>query len=174
MSRVYLIGFMGVGKSSVGKRLAHKMRWSFIDTDNIIEKELGITVQEVFDQLGEEWFREYEQKVLIKTTSFQNTIIATGGGTPCFYNNMDTIINNGLCIYLRMPPKEIVLRISQSQKKRPLIDNLTGIELEKFVEKTLAERETIYSKAHLIADALNPNLIHTLEQQIKRDFGTIR
>lgn len=174
MSRVYLIGFMGAGKTSVGKRLARKMRWSFVDTDNIIEKELGITVQDVFDKLGEEWFREYEQKVLIKTTSFQNTIIATGGGTPCFYNNMDTIINNGLCIYLRMPPKEIVLRISQSQKKRPLIDNLTGIELEKFVEKTLAERETIYSKAHLIADALNPNLIHTLEQQIKRDFGTIR
>ncbi|HPW67115.1 MAG TPA: shikimate kinase, partial [Salinivirgaceae bacterium] len=154
--------------------LARKMRWSFVDTDNIIEKELGITVQEVFDQLGEEWFREYEQKVLTKTTSFQNTIIATGGGTPCFYNNMDTIINNGLCIYLRMPPKEIVSRISQSQKIRPLVYNLTGIKLEKYVEKTLVERETVYLKAHLIADALNPNLIHTLEQQIKRYFGTIK
>ena len=174
MSRVYLIGFMGAGKTSVGKRLARKMRWSFVDTDNIIEKELGITVQEVFDQLGEEWFRDYEKKVIIKTTSFKNTVISTGGGTPCFYNNMDIIINNGLCIYLRMPPKEIVSRISQSQKKRPLVDNLRGIELEKYVEKILAKREAVYSKAHIIADALNPNLILSLEQQIKRYFGTIK
>ena len=73
-----------------------------------------------------------------------------------------------------MPPKEIVSRISQSQKIRPLVYNLTGIKLEKYVEKTLVERETVYLKAHLIADALNPNLIHTLEQQIKRYFGTIK
>jgi shikimate kinase len=73
-----------------------------------------------------------------------------------------------------MPPKEIVSRISQSQKKRPLVDNLRGIELEKYVEKILAKREAVYSKAHIIADALNPNLILSLEQQIKRYFGTIK
>ena len=79
---------------------------------------------------------------------------------------MDIIINNGLCIYLRIPPKRL-FHGYHNRKKRPLVDNLRGIELEKYVEKILAKREAVYSKAHIIADALNPNLILSLEQQIK-------
>ncbi len=170
MPRVYLIGFMGAGKTTVGKQLARKIKWSFADTDSIAERELGMTVNEVFNELGEEWFRKYEQKVLIKTTSFKNTIISTGGGTPCFNDNIDTIINNGLCIYLHMPNKSIVARLLASKRTRPLVYGLSKAELDEYVEKKMAEREEIYSKAHFTVNALAPDLIYSIKQCVEDYF----
>jgi shikimate kinase len=162
---------MGAGKTTIGKILAKRLQWTFTDTDHITEYELGMSLTAVFADLGELWFRQYEKKVLQKTTTLQNTIISTGGGTPCYEDNMDTIIQNGLCIYLYLPPKAIISRLAQSKKPRPLVRELSGIELETYVDKTLAERENFYSKAHFTVDALSPNLVQIVESRIREHFG---
>ncbi len=174
MARVYLVGFMGAGKTTIGKVLAKRLQWTFTDTDQVTEFELGMPLTSVFADLGELWFRHYEKKVLQKTTTLQNTIISTGGGTPCFENNMETIIESGLCVYLFLPPKAIISRLEKSKKPRPLVRELSGSELEKYVEKTFSDREKYYSQAHFTVDALNPNLIQVVESRIREHFGMER
>lgn len=171
MKRVYMIGFMGVGKTTIGKALAKRIRWRFVDTDRLIENELGMTINNVFEKMGEQWFRKYEKKVLNRTVTMQNTIISTGGGTPCFDGNIDTMLQNGLCIYLYMPVKAIFARLSQSKKPRPLINGLQGSELERYVTGLVIEREKIYSMAHHAVDALSPDILTKIYDLVYCHFG---
>jgi shikimate kinase len=138
---------MGVGKTSLGKKLAKKLNWQFLDTDKWIEKKTGLSIPAIFEQKGEVYFRELERNCIDESRVLQNTVISVGGGLPCFGDAMSVLNSFGTTIYLKLEPQEIARRLSESKIERPLINGLKENELEKYVEKKLLEREKHYSKA---------------------------
>lgn len=152
---IFLIGYMGSGKTTLGKKLANKLDLPFIDTDEEIVKQIGMSITEYFGQHGEEEFRKLEREQLRK---FADTyaVISTGGGAPCFFDNMEWIKNNGYAVYLQMTPKALFDRLSQSKlHKRPILIGKSTEELRAFIEEKLTEREPYYTQAHLTIDQLN-------------------
>lgn len=147
--RIFIIGFMYSGKSTIGKKLAKAMNLKYIDTDNIIETKYNITVAHFFEKYGEELFREFERKILLEEIEKDNVIISTGGGLPCFNENMELIKQNGISIYLKMSPLSIIHRINHSKKKRPLLQNKSPEELQTYIETLLKQREIFYNQATL-------------------------
>lgn len=146
---IYLIGFMGSGKSTVGKKLASLLEWSYIDLDKKIEEKTGKTIPELFSENGEEYFRNIESEVL-RSLKFQtNTVISTGGGTPCHEDNIDFMNETGLTIYLKLNPVQLKSRLSESKGERPLIKDLSNEDLLAFIENKLALREQFYCKAEI-------------------------
>ncbi len=139
---------MGAGKSTLGKKLAAKLNFRFVDLDKFIEEETGKTIDKWFEKKGEEKFREIEKKCLHKTKSFINTVVATGGGTPCFSDNMQWINSNGTSVYLQLSAGSIFHRIASSKEKRPLIKDLRDVDLIDFISRQLAVRETYYRQCH--------------------------
>lgn len=119
--RIFLLGFMGSGKSSLARELAHKLTYSFIDLDNLVEERSGKKIAEIFENDGEVVFRKIEHDCLLETFSHKNIVIATGGGTPCFFNNIDLINQNGISVYLKFNPGILASRLSNDKGKRPLI-----------------------------------------------------
>jgi shikimate kinase len=138
---------MGVGKTSLGKKLAKKLNWQFLDTDKWIEKKTGLAITAIFEQKGEVYFRELERNCIDELRVLQNTVISVGGGLPCFGDAMESLKSFGTTIYLKLEAKEIARRLAESKIERPLINGLKENELEKYVEKKLLEREKHYSKA---------------------------
>ncbi|MGA6121576.1 shikimate kinase [Sphingobacterium anhuiense] len=152
---IFLIGYMGSGKTTLAKKLASKLELPFIDTDDEIVKEIGMSITEYFQLHGEEKFRELERKQLLKTAQ-QNAIVSTGGGSPCFFDNMQWMNENGISVYLQMSPKSLFDRLSQSKpNKRPILIGKTEEELFNFITEKLTEREPFYQQAHLIIDHIN-------------------
>jgi len=175
--RIYLLGFMASGKTSLGKRLASQLKLNFLDLDSFIEQNEKQTIAEIFSQKGETTFREIEQITLKQTLNFENIIISTGGGTPCFFDNINFINANGLSIYLKISAKMLASRLKQSRTKRPLISNKTDTELDLFVEQILATRELFYAKAHFTLELTNlkkqemvTQLISTIKQNRNREM----
>ncbi len=148
--RIYLIGFMGCGKSSLGKRLARKLGYPFIDTDTVIEEEWGKSVPEIFQQEGEAAFREKESEVLRSTAGLNKVVVATGGGTPCFFDNMDFILEQGVSVYLRMSVQSLAHRLENARIRRPLLEDFQGSALMEEIGQRLKEREPWYARAHCI------------------------
>src|SRR5664280_2267606 len=155
---IYIIGFMGSGKTTIGRQLALQLNWSFIDLDKMIEENAGKTIAEIFSQNGEEYFREIETKVLENLKSVRNTIISTGGGTPCHHENMEFMLGNGLTVYLKLTPDELETRLSESRGGRPLIMDLDKENLKVFIEKKLADREKWYDRSEIIIGGINPDI----------------
>lgn len=152
---IFLIGYMGSGKTTLAKKLASKLELPFIDTDDEIVKEIGMSITEYFQLHGEEKFRELEREQLLKTAQ-QNAIVSTGGGSPCFFDNMQWMNENGISVYLQMSPKSLFDRLSQSKpNKRPILIGKTEEELFNFITEKLTEREPFYQQAHLIIDHIN-------------------
>jgi len=160
---IFLVGFMGSGKSTVGRRLAGRLGYSFIDMDQRLEAEHGMTINEIFEKLGEKAFREMENLLLEEIVSLKDTVISTGGGLPCTGNNMDLINDKGVSIYLRMEPEALLNRLSRGKRRRPLIRHLSREELETFIREKLREREPVYLRAHHIVSGLNFNMDHLVE-----------
>jgi shikimate kinase len=161
---IYIIGFMGSGKSTSGKKLASLLGWSFIDLDNRIEEYTGKRIPEIFSQKGENYFRDVEAEVL-KSLRYQvNTVISTGGGTPCFGSNMDHMLETGLTLYLKLTPAQLESRLSESMGERPLIRDLDKEDLQGFIDEKLILREKYYNCAELTVDGINLdiNVLHTL------------
>ncbi len=154
-SLVYIIGFMGSGKSTAGKKLAALLGWSFIDLDRKIEEVAGKTIPQIFAEDGEEEFRKLETKVLQNHVSEVNTIIATGGGTPCHGNNMGIMLANGITVYLRMSPEQLTSRLLESTGQRPLLKNIPDEKLNDFISKKLLSREKWYRKANITLEGKN-------------------
>jgi shikimate kinase len=161
---VYIIGFMGSGKSTAGKKLASILGWSFIDLDKRIEEQTGMTIPELFSQHGEDYFRKIEAEVLKSLRSHINTVVSTGGGAPCHGDNMDYMIETGLTLYLKLTPGQLKKRLSESTGKRPLIKDLNNSELLSFIEDKLACREKWYNRAAITIEGINIdiNLLHSL------------
>ena len=150
MNRIFLIGYMGSGKTTVGKLLAERLGYSFVDMDTRIEEKHFKTVSQIFADLGEEQFRLLEQKCLHEVSEFENVVIATGGGAPCFFDNIEYMNRSGLTVYIKLSVEQLAERLENSRaNKRPLLANRKGEELQAFIAEGLARREPFYSQAHL-------------------------
>jgi len=148
MTRIFLIGYMGSGKSTVGKLLANKLGYSFIDMDAQIEANQFKTISQIFTDLGEEKFRQLEQKCLHEVSEFDDVVISTGGGTPCFFDNISYMNTNGLTVYLKYSAQELADRLGGIHvAKRPVLGNRQGEELLQFISEGLAKREPFYAQA---------------------------
>ena len=152
---IYIIGFMGSGKSTAGKKLASLLEWSFIDLDKKIEEHAGKTVPEIFSENGEEYFRNLEAQLLKSLKSYTNTLISTGGGTPCYKDNMDFMLQTGLTLYLKLTPEELKSRLSGSKGERPLIKDIDKDNLLSFIVEKLADREKWYDRSEIIVTGIN-------------------
>jgi len=148
MNRIFLIGYMGSGKTTVGQLLATQLGYSFIDMDNHIEGKLFKSVSQIFAELGEDQFRLLEKQCLHEVAEFDQVIISTGGGVPCFFDNMKYMNKQGVTVYLKLSSADLAERLEQSHaNKRPLLANRKGEELLHFISEELAKREPFYSQA---------------------------
>jgi shikimate kinase len=153
--KIFLIGFMGSGKTTLGRKLAARMQYEFIDLDHKLEQQVELSIAEYFSFFGEDSFRKKEAEVLKKTAYPENAVISTGGGLPCFFDNMDWMKANGKVVYLKLPPKTLADRLENGKEERPLLQDKHGEELIAFIEQKLGEREKFYAQANIIADGLS-------------------
>jgi shikimate kinase len=152
---IYIIGFMGSGKTTAGKKLASLLGWSFIDLDKKIEEVTGKTIPEIFSESGEDYFRDIETQILRSLKSSANTVISTGGGTPCYNDNMDFMLETGLTLYLKLTPAELKSRLSGSKGERPLIKDLDKEQLQSFIEEKLIVREKWYVRSDITVEVID-------------------
>ena len=153
--RIFLIGFMGYGKSTNGKKLATKLGYDFIDLDHQVEKVAGTSIAAYFSANGETAFRQLESDTL-KTMDYPlNSVIATGGGTPCYFDNMEWMNANGTTIYIEMTALALAKRLESGKEKRPLIRDYDEQQLVTFIEGKLEERELFYIQAAITVQGIN-------------------
>ena len=145
--KIYLIGFMGSGKTSIGKRLAKRLGYNFLDLDTLIEVKSKQKIPGIFREQGEDGFRKIERKALEDTFQLEDIVIATGGGTPCFFDNIDQINKHGLSFYLNRSMHFLVNKLFYSSTERPLVKGKSKNELDEYVGKLLAKRDSFYKKA---------------------------
>lgn len=138
---------MGSGKSLLGRLLAKRLAFDFLDLDEVIEMEVGCTISEIFNKKGEAAFRLLEKEALDQTSVLERTVIATGGGTPCFFDNMDRMNQYGVTIYLSASPTLLANRLNHEKEKRPLLAGMDEIKLIDFIKNTLKKRNGFYEMA---------------------------
>ena len=156
---------MASGKTTIGKLLAARLGYAFFDMDKCIEAKKCKTVAQIFSEEGEEAFREMERKCLHELAEFENVVISTGGGVPCFFDNMQYMNERGTTVYLKWNVKDLIERLTLDKvNRRPLVAQLTGAELEAFVANGLIERESTYFQAKTIVSGTEEDI---LEQIIK-------
>ncbi len=146
--KVFLTGYMGSGKSTAGKKLAKELGMEFTDLDEYIEEQYGKTISAIFEEEGEEKFRALEHNYLKVLMNTDNRVISTGGGTPCYYGNMELMNSNGATVYLKMSVNALVQRLLSAKIKRPLIKDMSESDLRAFVSANLEKREDFYAMAH--------------------------
>jgi shikimate kinase len=145
--KIFLIGIMGSGKTHWAQQLADQLHMDWIDLDQQIEKVTDMPVRDIFAMEGEEYFRLKEKDTLRQFIGVDNIIIATGGGTPCFHNNMEWMNDNGITIWLHVDSNVLAERLKRKKYKRPLISHLNDDEIQDFIEAKLKEREPFYAQA---------------------------
>ena len=156
--KIYLIGYMGSGKSRLGRQLSARLGYNFIDLDDLFEERFKISILDFFKKYREEDFRKVEQELLLETLNYNEIVISTGGGTPCFFDNMKLIKKNGISIYLKMDTGMLISRLKTVKKQRPLLKGKTNEELERFIRDQVAEREFYYNQADLIVQTAHLNV----------------
>lgn len=161
----FLNGFMGSGKSHWGKIWADMYKLDFIDLDEVIQMAEGGSVVDIFETKGEDYFRTVEAATLRRMATVKNSIIACGGGTPCFYENMQWMNEQGITVYLSATPEEILRRLIKGQQQRPLIKKLSQAELLFFIEQKLKEREPFYTRCNIILTSVEITEL-TFEEKI--------
>ena len=148
MRNVYLLGMMGAGKSYWAQRLSATYKIDWADLDAEVEKETMLSISEIFDTEGEAYFRQQESMVLKKLSAITQMIISTGGGTPCFNNNMQWMNSHGITIWIDEPVDILAARLEKEKAHRPLIRRLPPDTLQEFLSAKLEERQVYYSQAH--------------------------
>lgn len=152
MKPIYLLGYMGCGKTTLGRALAKELGAQFIDLDFYIEQRFRRKVSELFAERGEEGFRRLEANMLRETEGLENVVVSCGGGTPCYYDNMAFIKQNGFSIWLFAGMECTLRRLQMGRNRRPLVEGKSEDELREFIGRHLAEREPYYSQADLKFD----------------------
>ena len=147
MKRILLVGFMAAGKTTLGKALAKDMGLQFIDLDHYIENRYRCTVSQLFAQRGEEAFRQIERNMLHEVAEFEDVVIATGGGTPCFFDNMDYMNTQGVTVFLDASVDVIHTRLTIARVQRPLVAGKSAEELRTYIAEMLGHRMPYYSRA---------------------------
>ncbi len=161
--RIFIIGYMASGKSTLGKLLASKLGYKFIDIDKSFEDKHKIKIIDFFEKYGEEEFRKQEHKLLMENIKYDNVVISTGGGTPCFYNTMKLINKNGISIYLKISVNTLYNRLLNLKQYKPLLKNLSEGKLKKHIEKQLSEREAYYLMAKYVVKEKDINIKNILK-----------
>ena len=141
------------GKTTLGRAFALKMGLQFIDMDWYIEGRFHKTVKQIFSELGEEAFREMERKMLHEVGDFENVMIATGGGTACFFDNVQYMNQQGQTVYMKADVDTLFSRLQIGKAKRPLLMNKTDEEMKQYITEQLAHREPFYSQATYVFDS---------------------
>lgn len=147
MQRIILIGYMGAGKTTVGRELAKELGLMFYDLDWYITSRMRRTVAQLFEEHGEDGFRQIERNMLHEVAEFENIVLSCGGGTPCFFDNMDYMNQKGETVYLKATPEVLYAHLKMGKGVRPLLLNKTPEQVETFVKTQLKEREPFYTKA---------------------------
>lgn len=165
---IVLIGYMGSGKSSVGKKLSEMVNFKFIDLDDYIEEKEKLSIAQIFETKGEIYFRKKEHLYLQEVLELRDTILSLGGGTPCYGSNMDTILKaeGAHSVYLKSSIPNLVRRLNPEKAQRPLIAHLkSDEELTEFIGKHLFERSYYYSQSNqtVVTDGKN---IETIAEEI--------
>lgn len=155
MRPVFLIGYMGSGKSTLGASLARNLNSKFIDLDNYIEGRFRQSIKQIFAERGEDGFRRLERNMIQEISDFEDVVIACGGGTPCFFDNMELMSGKGITVYLKPSRECLISRLSipAAKAKRPLIASKTNEELAAFIAEALDKREPYYGKANITFDS---------------------
>jgi shikimate kinase len=156
--RIFLTGYMGAGKTILGKLLAQRMNLSCIDTDHFIENRYHKKVGDIFAAEGESCFRDMEHRILCEVSEIENVVISTGGGLPCFNGNMDIMNNAGTTVYLHVSVEELAARLQASKTIRPVLQNRSGKELTDFIKENLDKRRPFYEQARI---CFNVDLMYT-------------
>ncbi|MCX6278838.1 MAG: AAA family ATPase [Bacteroidetes bacterium] len=171
--RIYLIGYMASGKSRLGQILAMKLGFTFIDLDSIFEERFRISISEFFEKYHEDAFRQIEHLLLLETTKSDNLVVSTGGGTPCFFDNMQIIKKEGFSVYLQLEIPTIVERLGQARRKRPLLKDISETQIGEKIRLHLIERSAFYEQADFILKADNESLEYLIERIVDRLNGLI-
>jgi shikimate kinase len=167
--KLFLIGLPGSGKSTIGKELSRKLNYQLIDTDDVICKKEGCSIEEIFANKGEDYFRKVEAAALKEVIKTDKAIISTGGGTPCFFNNMEMINKNGVSIFLNIPLSDIKKRLLDiSQMNRPLIKGKNPDQVQNFLEDKLRERLPFYRQATIEFTNASVTADMIIEEVVKR------
>ncbi|MBS1685839.1 MAG: shikimate kinase [Bacteroidetes bacterium] len=155
---VFLIGFMGAGKTTLGKKLAPKLQCTFVDVDHLLEQREGMAIKNIITTHGEPYFRQKESETL-RSLEIENKIISTGGGTPCFYDNMAWMNAHGITLFLNVSEKAIYSRLKTvDREQRPLLRGLDDEGLRLFIHDKLRERRPFYEQAQLSLDPISAPL----------------
>ena len=152
MKRIVLIGYMGSGKTTVGKALAKEIGLPFYDLDWYIETRMRKKVSQIFAERGEEGFRQIERNMLHEVAEFEDVVISCGGGTPCFFDNMEYLNQQAQVVYLRCEPEVLRMHLLMGKGDRPLLKGKTPEELVGYIREQLAYREQFYTKARYTLD----------------------
>lgn len=170
MQRIIIIGYMGAGKTTVGKVLAKDLGLQFYDLDWYIEGRMRKTVPQIFAERGEEGFRAIERNMLHEVAEFEDVVVSCGGGTPCFFDNMDYMNFQGETVYLKATPEVLYSHLKMGRVERPLLKNKSPEEMQQFIAEQLSQRETYYLKAkHMLDVSLLDNY-----EKIKITVGCLR
>lgn len=161
MRRIIIVGYMGAGKTTVGKALAKELGMQFYDLDWYIEGRMRKTVPQLFAERGEDGFREIERRLLHEAAEFEDVVLSCGGGTPCFFDNMKYMNSQGDTVYLKASPEVLCAHLKMGKTRRPLLEGKDKDELLAFVTEQLARREDYYTKAKHV---LNVDLLDNYEK----------
>ncbi len=162
--KIFLIGFMGCGKSKLGKTVANKLELPFLDLDDLVEAKNQMSIPEIFAAFGEQGFREREKQTLQEAAIANDAIIATGGGAPCFFDNMAWMNKNGVTVFIDTPVKVLADRLINARVERPLLKGKSHEELIDFIEVKLAERRPFYSQAQVILKGMDLSAEDLIEE----------
>lgn len=171
MNHIILIGFPGSGKSALGVVLSHKLNLPFVDTDLFISQKVGCSIPEIFKTEGENAFRLKEKEALVEILKKEPHVIATGGGMPCFFSNMELMKKAGITIYLKAEPEQLTEWLLKSSGNRPLTAHKNREELSVFVDNLLKQRAPYYEQASLFLPAHGASvdvLAVTLKEELDR------
>lgn len=163
MIRIILIGYMGAGKTTVGKALAQELHLPFYDLDWYIEERYHRTIPQIFAERGEEGFRKLERQMLHEVAEFEDIVLSSGGGTPCFFDNMDYMNAQGQTVYLKASPEVLYQHLKMGKTERPLLKDKTAEEMMDYIRASLQQREPFYEQAR-----------HTLDVNLLENYAKIK
>ena len=168
MNKIYLVGYMGAGKTTAARRLANRLGWETADTDALFEEKYRISIDDFFHKYDETLYRKLESQVLKETETLENTVISTGGGTACYFDNMEWMNQHGTTVFLRISAKAVVNRLLHAKRKRPLSSGKTEAELSEFVQQHYTSRLPFYEQAKITVKSEDldlENLIQLIENE---------
>jgi len=166
--RIYLVGYMGCGKSTIGRKVAELLEMTFVDLDKYIEERYFKSVPAIFADEGEGGFRDKERTSLLEVSQFENVVVGTGGGTPCFFDNMEVMNNNGITVYIAPDTEILAARLLKSRTERPLIAGKSPENLISFINDALLKRAPFYEKSKIIIRGENNLDVQTVIELIRQ------